>query len=56
MPRKPSRCTQAEIARALRAAAQVGVPVTVDLIPDGTIRIGPVDGNKPVNRQRDIKL
>lgn len=42
MPRTPARVTQADIARALRAAQQVGAPMAVKLLPDGTIEIVPV--------------
>ena len=51
MPRTPARVTQADIARALRAAQQVGSPMAVKLLPDGTIEIVPVapgdSGEKP---------
>ena len=41
MSRTPARCTQADIARALRAVAQAGGDGwAVDVLPDGTIRIG----------------
>lgn len=38
MPRTPSRFTQADARRIIAAAAQAGVPVAVDFLPDGTIR------------------
>lgn len=38
MTRTPARCTQADIARAIRAAKQAGAGA-VELLPDGTIRI-----------------
>ncbi len=41
MSRRPARVTQADIARALRAAEQVGAWVTVEIRPDGTIRLVP---------------
>jgi len=44
MSRRPARITQAEIARALRAA---GPERVVEVLPDGTIRIVPDDGKKP---------
>jgi hypothetical protein len=36
---RKSRCTQADIARALRAAKQTGEDMCVEISPDGTIRI-----------------
>jgi hypothetical protein len=41
MPRLPSRFTQSEIARALRVAKAEGM--TVEIRPDGSIRIVPVE-------------
>lgn len=38
MSRRPARCTQAEIARAIKAA---GPGMVVEILPDGTIRISP---------------
>lgn len=45
MPRPPSRFTQSEIARALRVAKAQGM--TVEIRPDGTMRIVPVDQPRP---------
>lgn len=45
MPRRPARFTQADIARALRAVAQVGVKAAVKLAPDGSILIIPDDSH-----------
>lgn len=42
MPRTPARVTQADMARALRAAKAVG-GVRVEVKPDGTIILAPVD-------------
>ena len=42
MPRRPARVTQADIARAIRAADQAGSPRTIEIAPDGTIRPIPV--------------
>jgi len=36
--RRPARVTQADVARALRAAKQEGA-AGVDVLPDGTIRV-----------------
>ena len=44
MPRTAARVTQADIARAIREAQQVGAPMAVDILPDGTIRLLPVAG------------
>ena len=53
MPRTPARVTQADIARALRAAQQVGAPMAVKLLPDGTIEIVPVSaGDSGDKRQQ----
>lgn len=41
MPRRPARCTQADIARAIRAVMQVGVPATIRIEADGAIEIEP---------------
>lgn len=48
MSRTPARCTQADIARALRAIAQAGGDGwAVEVLPDGTIRIGKVAMRPP---------
>ena len=41
MPRTPARFTQTELARAMRVARAEGM--TVEIRPDGSIRIVPVD-------------
>jgi hypothetical protein len=41
MTRRPARCTQADIARAINAAKQTGVSMAVEITPDGTIRLTP---------------
>jgi hypothetical protein len=41
MSMRAARCSQADIARALRAARQVGGALAVEIAPDGTIRIVP---------------
>lgn len=48
MANRPAKNTQAEIARALRAVKQVGVPMAVEIAPDGTIRLVPVEDKAPV--------
>jgi len=49
MPRTAAKVTQADIARVLRAVAQAGTKMRVEISPDGTIRMEPVEGvaNKP---------
>ena len=42
MSRRPARCTQADIHRAIKAADQAGARMAVELLPDGTIRLVPV--------------
>ena len=39
MSRRPARCTQADITRALKAVMQSGADMTVEVTCDGTIRI-----------------
>lgn len=43
MPRTAAKVTQADIARVLRAVESVGAKVRVEVLPDGTIRMDPVD-------------
>jgi len=43
MSRRPANITQADIARALRAMMQVGYQGALEIRPDGTIRIIPLD-------------
>lgn len=43
MSRRAAKVTQADIARALRAAAAFDGAYQVEIAPDGTIRIVPVD-------------
>jgi hypothetical protein len=45
MPRPASRLTQSEIARALRVARAEGM--TVEIRPDGTLRIVPMEESRP---------
>lgn len=45
---KPARVTQSDMARAVRAAHSAPVPCVVEIAPDGTIRIVPVDVAVPV--------
>ncbi|CAJ0867174.1 hypothetical protein AMST5_01928 [freshwater sediment metagenome] len=41
MSGRPARVTQAELNRALRAAAAAPCPTAVEVLPDGTIRLTP---------------
>jgi hypothetical protein len=54
MPRTPAKVTQAEIARALRVAKAAGM--TVEVRPDGTIRIVPMDHTSEVGYTGQIRL
>jgi hypothetical protein len=45
---KPARVTQSELDRHIRAANRSRVPRTVETMPDGTIRIVPVEHAQPV--------
>lgn len=58
MPRTPAKHTQADIARALRAADQCDLRVEVVLEPDGRIRIIPADlsTSQQVDIEHDIRL
>jgi hypothetical protein len=44
MPRTAAKVSQADIARVLRAVAQTGTKMRVEISPDGTIRMEPVEG------------
>lgn len=41
MSRRPARCTEADLKRAMKIADQSVVPRVVEIAPDGTIRIVP---------------
>ena len=48
MSRRPATFTQADVARALRAAEQVAPGrMTIEIAPDGTIRIRPLEEPAP---------
>lgn len=54
MSRRPARCTQADIRRALLAAKAAGVEVAVEILPDGTIRLEQKENKaKPEPRLRE---
>lgn len=48
MPRAPARITQADIARVLRAVAASGMKMAVQILPDGSIRLEPVEASNAV--------
>lgn len=57
MSRTPARVTQADVARAIRAAKQTGAG-SVRILPDGSIKIE-LNGEKPqepVEPEREIVL
>jgi hypothetical protein len=43
MSRRPARYTQADIRRAIEASKKAGAQMAVELLPDGTIRLVPVN-------------
>lgn len=43
MPRTPAKVTQADIARVLRAVAQSGMRMRVEIAPDGRIVLEPAE-------------
>lgn len=45
MSRRVARATQADIGRAIKAAEKAGAHMAVEILPDGTIRLVPVDGD-----------
>ncbi len=51
MSRRPARVTQADVARAIRAADQCGSQRVVEITPDGTIRIVPFTGQAEIERR-----
>ena len=60
MSRRPARCTQADIHRAIKAVEQAGSRMAIEILPDGTIRIASSSAKAaeptPVAPQRDIVL
>lgn len=62
MPRTAAKVTQADIARVLRAISATGAKLRVEVLPDGTIRMEPVDAAQvaksgtPIQYTGDIKL
>ena len=63
MSRRPARCTQADIARAIKAVAQTGARMAVEIATDGTIRIVPANQNtkaenvaRPVDEEAPVEF
>jgi len=57
MSRTRARVTQADIARALRAAQQAGPTWCVEVMPDGTIRLFQVDPSaRSTERSPDVPV
>lgn len=46
MARTAAKVTQADIARVLRAINSTGAKLRVEVLPDGTIRMEPVDAGE----------
>jgi hypothetical protein len=58
MSRRPARFKQSDLTRAIKAIARAGARMTVEVLPDGTIRISP-SVDKPAGRvadQREVYL
>ncbi|MGF6434370.1 hypothetical protein [Bradyrhizobium elkanii] len=53
MSRTPARITQADVARAIRAAKQTGAG-SVRIMPDGTIRIDLQPEKKPEPQDNEV--
>jgi len=54
MSRRPATFTKADLARALAVAREHGM--TVEVTPDGTLRIVPVNGAAAPKYQGEIRL
>lgn len=55
MSRRPARCTQADLDRAVRAADHAAVKRVVEVTPDGTIRLVPADHNEKTQEPEKIE-
>lgn len=57
MSRRPARCTEADIRRAVKVADG---RMAVDILPDGTIRLIPIEAlpakQQPLGEDREIVL
>lgn len=56
MPRTAAKVTQADIARVLRAVSQSGLKMSLEVRPDGTMRLDPVDAAEATRVDRRIPL
>jgi hypothetical protein len=59
MPRTAAKVTQADIARVLRAVAQSGMKMSLEISPDGTLKLHPADvaiSDAPTQYAGEIKL
>ncbi len=56
MPRTAASVTQADIARALRAVAQTGATVAVEVLRDGTIRLVPCEKREITDNKVKVKV
>lgn len=62
MSRRPARCTEADIHRAVKAIQRANACMAVEISPDGTIRIVPAkvitieDANPKLVERRRIDL
>jgi hypothetical protein len=54
MSRTPAKVTQADVARAIRAAQQCGYG-RVRIEPDGTITIDPPPGKRPQPEEKELE-
>lgn len=56
MPRTAAKITQADIARVLRAVGQSGLKMSLEVRPDGTIRLDPVDSAEVAKVDRRVPV
>lgn len=60
MSGRAAKVTQADLARAIRAIKQTGAAMCVEVAPDGTIRLVPVDSGtdrkEEIDREPEIVL
>jgi hypothetical protein len=56
MPRTPAKITQADIARVLRAVAQSGMKMRVEISQSGNITLEPVDSAEVAKVDRRVPV